>query len=133
MTVREVMEATDRRRPNLYSREEKLRWLEEAEAMVWGALEAFHAVSGPYPGLHQEDWPGKKLMLPQAFTGLYFLWLEFHLLRRPGIFPIQQCHEPVQRLVERVFRLVLPDHSPAGKGPAVSVEERGSGRWKCPC
>ena len=41
MTVREVMEATDRRRPNLYSREEKLRWLEEAEAMVWGALAAF--------------------------------------------------------------------------------------------
>ena len=76
MTVREVMEATDRRRPNLYSREEKLRWLEEVEAMVWGALEAFHAVSGPYPGLRQEDWLGKKLMLPQAFTGLYFLWLE---------------------------------------------------------
>ena len=59
MTVREVMEATDRRRPNLYSREEKLRWLEEVEAMVWGALEAFHAVSGPYPGLRQEAELGK--------------------------------------------------------------------------
>ena len=29
MTVREVIEAADRRKPNLYSREEKLRWLEE--------------------------------------------------------------------------------------------------------
>lgn len=36
MTVREVIEAADRRKPNLYSREEKLRWLEEAEGMVWG-------------------------------------------------------------------------------------------------
>ena len=36
MTVREVIEATDRRKPNLYSREEKLRWLEEAEGMAWG-------------------------------------------------------------------------------------------------
>ena len=34
MTVREVIEAADRRKPNLYSREEKLRWLEEAEGMV---------------------------------------------------------------------------------------------------
>ena len=51
MTVREVIEAADRRKPNLYSREEKLRWLEEAEGMVWGALEAFHAVRGSFEGL----------------------------------------------------------------------------------
>ena len=36
MTVREALELTDRRRPNLYSREEKLRWLSEVEGMVWG-------------------------------------------------------------------------------------------------
>ena len=76
MTVREALELTDRRRPNLYSREEKLRWLSEAEGMVWGALEAFHAVLGPFPGLESSDWPNRKLLLPQAYTGLYFLWLE---------------------------------------------------------
>ena len=76
MTVREALELTDRRRPNLYSREEKLRWLSEVEGMVWGALEAFHAVLGTYSGLESGDWPNKKLLLPQAFTGLYFLWLE---------------------------------------------------------
>ena len=76
MTLGEVIESTDRRVPNLYSREEKLRWLEEAEGMVWGALEAFHAVTGPFRGFRPEDWPEKKLVLPQAFGGLYFLWLE---------------------------------------------------------
>ena len=76
MTVREAIDGIDRRRPNLYSREEKLGWLEEAEGMVWGALEAFHAVKGPFPGFRQEDWPYKKLILPKAFTGLYLLWLE---------------------------------------------------------
>lgn len=76
MTVREVIEATDRRKPNLYSREEKLRWLEEAEGMAWGALEAFHAVSGSFGGISVEDWPDKTLILPRAFTGLYYLWLE---------------------------------------------------------
>ena len=55
MTVREVIEATDRRKPNLYSREEKLRWLEEAEGMAWGALEAFHAVSGSFGGISMEE------------------------------------------------------------------------------
>ena len=57
MTLGEVIESTDRRVPNLYSREEKLRWLEEAEGMVWGALEAFHAVTGPFRGFRPEDWP----------------------------------------------------------------------------
>ena len=34
MTVREVIEAADRRKPNLYSREEKLRWLLQAEGTL---------------------------------------------------------------------------------------------------
>ena len=76
MTVREALELTDRRRPNLYSQEEKLRWLSEAEGMVWGALEAFHAVAGSFSGLENSDWPDRKLLLPQPFTGLYYLWLE---------------------------------------------------------
>ena len=76
MTVREVIEAADRRKTNLYSREEKLRWLEEAEGMVWGALEAFHAVRGSFEGFDLEAWPDKQLMLPKPYTGLYYLWLE---------------------------------------------------------
>ena len=76
MTVREVIEAADRRKPNLYSREEKLRWLEEAEGMVWGALEAFHAVRGPFEGFSADAWPDRQLVLPKPFTGLYYLWLE---------------------------------------------------------
>lgn len=76
MTVGEALALTDRRNPNLYSQEEKLRWLSEAEGMVFGALEAFHAVLGPYPGLQEGDFPDKKLLLPTAYTGLYYLWLE---------------------------------------------------------
>lgn len=76
MTVGEALELTDRRFPNLYSREEKLAWLQEVEGMVWGALEAFHAVLGPFPGLEAEGWPDQGLLLPKAYTGLYVLWLE---------------------------------------------------------
>ena len=76
MTVGEALELTDRRFPNLYSREEKLAWLQEGEGMVWGALEAFHAVLGPFPGLGAEGWPDQSLLLPKAYTGLYVLWLE---------------------------------------------------------
>ena len=76
MTVREVIEAADRRKPNLYSREEKLRWLEEAEGMVWGALEAFHAVRGPFEGFSADAWPDRQLVLPKPFTGRSDLWLE---------------------------------------------------------
>ena len=76
MTVGEALARMDRANPNLYSQEEKLHWLSEAEGMVWGALEAFHAVLGPFPGLEEKDFPDKKLLLPESFTGLYGLWLE---------------------------------------------------------
>ena len=76
MTVGEALARMDRANPNLYSQEEKLYWLSEAEGMVWGALEAFHAVLGPFPGLEEKDFPDKKLLLPESFTGLYGLWLE---------------------------------------------------------
>ena len=66
MTVGEALELTDRRIPNLYSREEKLAWLQEVEGMVWGALEAFHAVLGPFPGLSVDGWPDQSLLLPKA-------------------------------------------------------------------
>ena len=49
---------------------------EEAEGMVWGALEAFHAVRGSFEGFDLEAWPDKQLMLPKPYTGLYYLWLE---------------------------------------------------------
>ena len=50
MTAGEALELTDRRIPNLYSREEKLAWLQEVEGMVWGALEAFTQCWAPSRG-----------------------------------------------------------------------------------
>lgn len=76
MTVGEVLTLTDRRNPNLYSQEEKLHWLSEAEGMVWNAMELFSGTEGSYPGLTEKDFPDRELLLPESFTGLYELWLE---------------------------------------------------------
>ena len=124
MTVREVIEAADRRKPNLYSREEKLRWLEEAEGMVWGALEAFHAVRGSFEGFDLEAWPDKQLMLPKPYTGLYYLWLEGSISYADQDFTLY--NNAMSR-----FNALWREHSPARKILPLSVKKEAA-IWKCP-
>lgn len=65
MTINEAISTVDRLRPNRFSREDKIRWLGELDAMVWQELVMTH----DHPAMHNgEGWVGEAQIDP-VFPG----------------------------------------------------------------
>ena len=76
MTIREAIALVDEKKHNVYTREEKIRWLSEQDGEVWAFLGSFEEFEGPFRGYSDEDFPDGKLLLPLPFDRLYLHWLE---------------------------------------------------------
>lgn len=72
MTPNKAIEIVDRLKPNSYSEEDKLRWINELDTMVQRlVIQADKIESYSYP----EDMD-KELLIPAPFDDLYTLFLE---------------------------------------------------------
>lgn len=76
MTIRQAIALVDEKKHNVYSREEKLRWLSEQDGEVWAYLCGFEGFDGPFRGYTEVDYPQGKLLLELPFDRLYLHWLE---------------------------------------------------------
>lgn len=72
MTANKAIEIIDRLKPNVYSEEDKLRWIDELDGMVQRlVIQADKVIQYSYP----EDMD-KELLIPAPFENLYVLYLE---------------------------------------------------------
>lgn len=72
MTPNKVIETVDRLKPNSYSEEDKLGWINELDGMVQRlVVQADDVTEYSYP----EDMD-KELLIPAPFDGVYALFLE---------------------------------------------------------
>lgn len=72
MTANKAIEIIDRLKPNVYSEEDKLRWIDELDGMVQRlVIQADKITQYSYP----EDMD-KELLIPAPFGNLYVLYLE---------------------------------------------------------
>lgn len=72
MTPNKAIEIVDRLKPNAYSEEDKLRWIDELDGMVQSlVIQADEIIKYSYP----EDMD-KDLMISAPFENLYALYLE---------------------------------------------------------
>ena len=72
MTPNEAIEIVDRLKPNAYSEEDKLRWINELDGMVQRlVIQADNVVQYSYPA----DMD-KELLIPPPFENVYPLYLE---------------------------------------------------------
>jgi len=71
-TPNKVIEIVDRLKPNSYSEEDKLRWINELEGMVQRlVIQADNIIEYVYP-----DDMDRELMIPAPFDDVYSLFLE---------------------------------------------------------
>lgn len=71
-TPNKVIEIVDRLKPNSYSEEDKLRWINELEGMVQRlVIQADNIIEYVYP-----DDMDRELMIPAPFEDVYSLFLE---------------------------------------------------------
>lgn len=72
MTPNKVIETVDRLKPNSYSEEDKLGWINELDGMVQRlVIQSDNVTEYSYP----EDMD-KELLIPAPFDGVYALFLE---------------------------------------------------------
>lgn len=72
MTPNKVIETTDRLKPNSYSEEDKLNWINELEGMVQKlVIQSDNIKTYAYP-----DDMDKELLVSAPFDGIYALYLE---------------------------------------------------------
>ena len=72
MTPNKAIETVDRLKPNTYSEEDKLRWINELEGMVQSlVIQADDIKQLSYP-----DDMDKKLIIPAPYDDCYTLFLE---------------------------------------------------------
>lgn len=75
MTPNKVIEIVDRLKPNAYSEEDKLRWIDELDGMVQKLVfQADEIIQYSYP----EDMD-KELLIPAPYENLYALYLEANI------------------------------------------------------
>ena len=72
MTPNKAIEIVDRLKPNAYSEEDKLRWLNELDGMVQSlVIQTDEVKQYSYP----EDMD-KELLIPEPYDNVYSLYLE---------------------------------------------------------
>lgn len=72
MTPNKVIETVDRLKPNSYSEEDKLGWINELDGMVQRlVIQSDNVTEYSYP-----DDMDKELLIPAPFDGVYALFLE---------------------------------------------------------
>lgn len=75
MTPNKAIEIVDRLKPNAYSEEDKLRWINELDGIVQRlVIQADEVKQYSYP----EDMD-KELLIPAPFDGAYTLYLEANI------------------------------------------------------
>lgn len=77
MTVGEVLERTDRLRPNGFDRPTKLLWLAEAEGHIYREIVCTHEnpLNIPPPQIDGDVHPGYRLTAPFPYDNVYVLWM----------------------------------------------------------
>lgn len=77
MTITQAIEIADEMRPNLYTKEEKTRWLSELDGRVQGELLSGRegiALGAP-PDYHWQTDAAKTLLADAPYEYLYTYWL----------------------------------------------------------
>lgn len=76
MTIQDAIAWVDEKKHNVYTREDKLRWLSEQDAEVWNFLSHFEEFEGTFEG-YTEDTPlDEKLLVGAPYDRMYLRWLE---------------------------------------------------------
>lgn len=81
MTLGKAIETIDRLKPNMFTQEDKVRWISELDALIWQDLISTHEPSAPCAG---GDWTGypddaehdTELLVKFPHDNIYIRWLE---------------------------------------------------------
>lgn len=77
MTIQEAISWVDTKKYNIYTREDKIRWLSEQDMALWLFLGNFEEFADKTFRGYGEDTPlDQKLLAPEPFDRLYLRWLE---------------------------------------------------------
>lgn len=76
MTIQDAIEWVDRKKYNVYTREDKLRWLSEQDGEVWEFLSNFEEFDGTFSGYDDTTELSRELLVPAPYDRLYLRWLE---------------------------------------------------------
>lgn len=74
MTIKEVIEKTDRLRPNSFSRVEKTDWLTDFENRIYNEIYSLHKCDVPFTDT-AEMTEATELFVPSPYDELYTLFL----------------------------------------------------------
>ena len=76
MTVGEAISRVDREKHNVYSEEDKRRWLYHLEHYLAGLTAAYTPVQPPKWEAFTPEYP---LLVPEAYGQIYLRWLEYQI------------------------------------------------------
>lgn len=76
MTIQDAIAWVDRKKYNIYTREDKLRWLSEQDTEVWMFLSRFEEFQGVFKGYGEDTDLSRQLLVPEPFDQMYLRWLE---------------------------------------------------------
>lgn len=77
MTIQDAINWVDSKKYNIYTREDKVRWLSEQDRALWLFLQSFEEFDGKTFDGYDGDTPlDRELLAPEPFDRLYLRWLE---------------------------------------------------------
>ena len=81
MTIMEAIYRADAQKPNVYSQEEKIRWLSALDGTVKKEIIDTHegGEDVPFSGYNTLTDLNTELLIPAPFDEVYIHWLELHI------------------------------------------------------
>lgn len=76
MTVQEAISQLDEKQHNVYSREDKLRWLAELDSELWEILRHTGKRKGEFDRYNADTLPDTPLLVSAPHDRIYRYWLE---------------------------------------------------------
>lgn len=74
MTIQMAIDVVDQLKPNMFSPEQKVAWLNDLDGLVWREVVMTHEWDeqyGPFDGYDQSTDPSTKLLVPEPYTDIY--------------------------------------------------------------
>lgn len=76
MTLDKLLKRIDQQKPNAYTRQEKIEWVNQLDGMVQTKVIDTHADADRFWMAYTDDDGDTELLVPEPFDQIYMHWLE---------------------------------------------------------